>query len=193
MLLSLLPNVSVDLWIEGRPLADDTDGLDAVFGEEVMAPIDGLAQRLVPRNGDPARAGEQPEAIIEPRGNLLHRQGADPCSGELDRERNPVQAPADLRDGWSVAFSDSEVRHRGDGPLDEEADCLVLRQLLRGGGLGIGNGQGRHWSHGFTRNRQPLPTRRDHTQQVAGSQEGIDRLARSCRTPSARDVRGDAR
>ena len=112
-----------------------------VFGEEVMAPIDGLAQRLVPRDGDPARAGEQPEAIIEPRGNLLHRQGADPCSGELDRERDAVEPPADLGDRGGISFGDPEFRDGGDRALHEEANGLVLRELVRADRVGVRNGE----------------------------------------------------
>ena len=43
-------------------------------------------------------------------------------SGELDRERQPVEAAADLLDRLAIRLVEAEVRVDGLGPLDEEID-----------------------------------------------------------------------
>ena len=67
-------------------------------GQQVPAPVDDRAQRAVARQRGAAAAGEQPEAVVEPRGELVERQRAQPRGGELDRQRQPVEPAADLDD-----------------------------------------------------------------------------------------------
>ena len=65
--------------------------------QEVVAPVDQRAQRLLARQRGAVAAGQQPEAIVQALGDLLDRQRAHARRGELDRERNAVEPPADVR------------------------------------------------------------------------------------------------
>ena len=65
------------------------------LGQEVVAPVDRGAQRLMPRDRRPASAGQEAEAVVEACCDLLDRERPDPSRGELDRQRDPVQAAAD--------------------------------------------------------------------------------------------------
>ena len=68
----------------------------------LVAPLHRRVQRLVARQRA-AAAGEQAKAIIQPRGNLGHRQHRHARRRQLDRQRDAVEAPADLRDRRGVA------------------------------------------------------------------------------------------
>ena len=70
--------------------------------EERVAPVDRGAQRLLPL-GSVARAGrEHVEGVVETLEQRLRRQEPQTGGGELERERQAVQAPADRRDGPGV-------------------------------------------------------------------------------------------
>ena len=64
--------------------------------QQVPAPVDDGAQRAVARERGAAAAGEQPEAVVQALGELADRQRAQPRRGQLEREREAVQAAADL-------------------------------------------------------------------------------------------------
>ena len=71
-------------------------------GKQVPAPPDDRDQRLVPRQRGPAAAGQQPEPVVEARGELGGRQRAQPGAGQLDGQRQAVEAAADLGHRWQV-------------------------------------------------------------------------------------------
>ena len=100
--------------------------------EEVVAPGDRPAQRLLPL-GQVAGAGrEDAELVLETLEDRLGLEQLDPRRGELDRQRHAVQPGADPGDGRSVLVRHREVRPNGDGAGDEQPDRLVLRDLGRG-------------------------------------------------------------
>jgi hypothetical protein len=45
---------------------------------------------------------EQPEAIVQSRGDLFRWEDLGARRGQLNRQRNPIQTSDDLRDGGSV-------------------------------------------------------------------------------------------
>ncbi len=57
--------------------------------KEVVTPIERRREGLLTLNAPPT-AGQEPEPILEARGDLLWRQQGDARCGELDREWNPV-------------------------------------------------------------------------------------------------------
>ena len=63
-----------------------------------MAPVQRRAKRLVAIDGHPPSAGEQREAIVEARGDLLQSQRGDARRGKLDSKRDSIQAPANRDD-----------------------------------------------------------------------------------------------
>ena len=81
-----------------RPPAKTASRRPAPFGvvEQVPAPVDHRAQRLVAGQRRTAAAGEQPEPVVEAGRDLLERQGPQPGGGQLDRQRHPVEPAADL-------------------------------------------------------------------------------------------------
>ena len=79
------------------------------FGQQVVAPVDQRAQRLLARQRGAAAAGQQPEAVVQPRGDLLRRKHLDARGRQLDRQRDAVQPVADLRDGGRIGVRQREV------------------------------------------------------------------------------------
>ena len=71
-----------------------------VVVEQVVAPVERRAQRLLARQRGAAAAGEQAEAVVEPRGDLLDRQRARParpparCASGMPSSRRQISATA---------------------------------------------------------------------------------------------------
>ena len=96
--------------------------------EQVVAPGDRAAQRLL-AFGQVARAGRQDiELVIEPDQDRVGAEELDPGRGQLDRERHPVEPGADRGHGRRVLVGDREAGADRDRPLDEQADRRVLTQ-----------------------------------------------------------------
>ena len=118
--------------------------------QELVAPLDRRVQRPLPL-GHVARARhEQRQALLESCEQRLGVEHLHPGGGQLDRERQPVEAPADLGGDRVVDL------HVGDGPLTEE---------LHGGRLG-------------QRTQRVLALRRD-PQRLATGHEQLSARARS--------------
>ena len=65
--------------VEGEAVGEDRQPSqhDALrFAQQVMAPVDERTQRLLPAQSGAGAAGEQREAVVQPRGDCLDRQGA---------------------------------------------------------------------------------------------------------------------
>ena len=77
------------------PAGGSSDALR--LGQQVVAPVERRPQRLLARQRRPAAAGQQPEAVVQPGGDLLDRQRRHPRRRQLERQRDAVQPPADLR------------------------------------------------------------------------------------------------
>ena len=60
------------------------------IGEQLVAPVDGRAQRPLPRVRGPGPGGEQPEPVVEPGGDLVRPAAASPAP-------RPAPAPAAAR------------------------------------------------------------------------------------------------
>ena len=93
---------------------------------QVVAPLGGGPDRLVVRQGRPAAAGQQPEAVLEPVGQLLERDGPQPHGGQLDGQRHPVQAPAEPDHAGPVGVGDGETGHRGRRALGEQLHRVAV-------------------------------------------------------------------
>ena len=86
-----------------------------VGAEQVVAPVDRRAERLLARGQVAWAAGEEVEALLEPGEQRLRREQLRAGGGELDREREAVEADADLGDRGRVRVRDGEVRLRPRG------------------------------------------------------------------------------
>jgi hypothetical protein len=100
-----------------------------------VAPVDRFAQRPVPRHGRPAGGDEQLEGVVEPGCDLLGREHAHPRRGQLDRQRNAVEPPADLRDRGGVRVIEQERGKDRARAREKQTTCLGA-QDLGGGGAG---------------------------------------------------------
>ncbi len=99
--------------------------------QQVPAPRDDGPQRPVPGQRGAAAAGEQPEPVVQPVGDLLDRHRPHPGRGQLDGQRQPVQPAADLHHGTDGYLVDGEPRPHGRGPVGEQPDRRVLQGPLR--------------------------------------------------------------
>ena len=69
-----------------------------VVEQQVVAPLDDRAERLLAGQGGAGAARQQPEPVVEAVGELLHRDQPAPGGGQLDRERETVEPGADVFD-----------------------------------------------------------------------------------------------
>ena len=92
--------------------------------------------------GPPVRRSRR---LLEPGEQRLGREQLGARGGKLDREREAVEADADLGDRRRVRVRDGEVGLHGAGALDEERDRLVLRERRDLGQMrGVGQVERRH-------------------------------------------------
>jgi hypothetical protein len=64
-------------------------------------------------------AGQQAESIVEPFQQRLGREQLDPRGGQLDRQWQAIQPPADLRQRRRILGRQREICLRRSRPLDE--------------------------------------------------------------------------
>jgi len=89
-------------------------------GEELVAPFEGRAQRLVPRHRRLSPAGEQLKTIVEVHGEATQAQGVDPRCRKLDGERQSIQPATDVSDERSVVIGELELARERRFALDEQ-------------------------------------------------------------------------
>ena len=90
-------------------------------GQQCIAPGDRGAQRLLPVRQVAAAAGQQAQRMVQPGQDRLRRQQLNPRRRQLDGQRQAVESAGDRRDRRHVLVVESESRHRGGGPLGEQA------------------------------------------------------------------------
>ena len=131
--------------------------------EQRVAPLHRRSQRAVARQRRAAPRGEQAEGVVEAVRDLLGRQHAHARRGELDRERDAVEPPADLGHGRRVARRQRERRRRGLRPLDEQLHRLGARHR-------------RHEPRRLAAHAERLAARRQHREPRAGAQQLLGEL-----------------
>jgi hypothetical protein len=118
--------------VEIEAAAEDAQAAeDRLFGriEQIVAPSDRRLQRLLPCGQIGLRAPEEPEAVVEPRRDLLDRQQRRAGGGELERERQTVEAAAEPGDRGRGGGVEAEAGVRLPRPGDEERGRLRPRHL----------------------------------------------------------------
>ena len=98
--------------------------------QQVVAPGDRAAQRLLALRDVAGSDRQQLEVMLEPSQDLIRRQELDPRRGELDGKRHPVQARRDPGHRGRIGVRDGEGRSDGRRPRDEQPDRLELGQCL---------------------------------------------------------------
>jgi hypothetical protein len=96
-----------------------------VFVEEVVAPVDGGAERSLARGEVLRTAGEKAKAVLEPVENGLRGKMRDTGRRELYGEGQAVEAAADGGDGEGVGFGEGEIGLEGARAVGEELNRFV--------------------------------------------------------------------
>ena len=78
------------------------------FAEQVVAPVDGRAQRLLACGRVAGAGAERIERVVQAFGDLARRQQSAARRRQLDGQRQAVEAPAYLRDRPALASSRSK-------------------------------------------------------------------------------------
>ncbi len=93
--------------------------------EEVVAPRDRGFERLLAREGRPAPAGQEPKAVVERRLDAAGAHHPDPRRGELDGQRDAVEAIDDPGDRGQFVVARVEVRTCAVSALHEQLDARI--------------------------------------------------------------------
>jgi hypothetical protein len=143
-----------------------------VRGEQVIAPGNGVAQRLVPRRGIARAIGEDLEATLETREQRHRWEDSDAGSGQLNSQWQAFQPPADFGHDGRVSRRKGEV---GDNRLragHKEAAAIDLGDSLHGHrASGHRNGEGRHGKELFAREPEPRTAGHQDLEAGAGGEE----------------------
>ena len=121
-------------------------------------------KRTVPRRrAVPGR--EQREAVVEPGRHLGDVVGVQAGGGQLDRQRQPVEAAHDLGDQRPLGGVGSEAGRDGARPLDEQLDRRTLPV--------VGQRQRRHHVDVLAGEPEPFPARGHHAHVRARRQHAL--------------------
>ena len=99
---------------------EPVEGVAFELAQQVVRPVDGAPERLLPFERGAAAAREELEALVEPVDKVVRCHRTHTCGRQLDRERDPVEPPAQLRDRVRVLGREREVVLRVAGPVDEQ-------------------------------------------------------------------------
>jgi hypothetical protein len=141
------------------------------LAQQVVAPLDRLAERPLAHRGGPSAAGQQREPVVQPGCDLVGGQDGHPGGGQLDSERNAVQPAADLHDRLAVALRQLEQRQHQPGPFHEEPDRLELAQLVQPRRSPVRHRQGRDTPDRLAVHAQRLAAGGQDAQARAAAQE----------------------
>lgn len=120
------------------------------IGKKVVAPVHRRRERLLAWDGGASPSGEESEALVQTLGDLPWGHDPHPGGRELDRQRDPIKAPADRCDRRCVLIIELEVRAGTAGPVEEQLARRVGRKTLDPSGRILrGNGQRRNHEVGF--------------------------------------------
>ena len=120
-------------------------------------------------------AGQQPEPLIETPRDLGRSQHRDARRGELDRQRDPVEPSAHLRDRVGVRRVEREARLHRPGPLHEQHHRVALRDRLEPRRVGR-HVERRHPQHPLAGDVEALPTRRQHPHPRTPAHDLVDEV-----------------
>src|SRR5690606_39676276 len=96
------------------------------------------AEGALPRRGGAVAPGEEGEAVVEARGEVVEGHGPQACGGEFDGEGQAVERGADPGDRVGVRGGEREGGVGLAGPFGEEPDGRVR---LRSGVAVFGAGE----------------------------------------------------
>ena len=101
------------------------------FGQQRVRPVHRGAQGLLAAYRGARTAGQQPEPVMQAVEDFGQRQRAHPCGGELDRQRQPIEARADFGHDCGVVVGDGEIGASVASPVGEQFDGFVAKRQRR--------------------------------------------------------------
>ena len=159
-----------------------------------MAPLQRRGQRLLAGRRGVAAGAQQAEAVVEPLGDRCRAEHADASGGELECERQAVEAEADARDVLRVLVVELEARARRPPRGRRRARRTRTRAAVPGGRCPVGarDVERRDAEDDLSGHAQRLAARRDdrqlRAQNGAACRESAavaPSSARSCRARAA--------
>ena len=96
-----------------------------VFEQQVVAPVGDRPQGLLTWERRARTAGQQSEPVVESLRQLRHRERVAAGGGELDRERHPVEAFAQIGEHTAMRLGQLEIGDGGSCPFGEQGHCIV--------------------------------------------------------------------
>lgn len=124
-----------------------------LLGAQFMAPAEQRPQRAVPSRTDTPGRGEQREPLIEPVGQLTHRQRSQPDGRKLDGQRHALHRLAHTAHIVGVVRRDGEPGHHRGPALHEQPHRVGVAKISPVGGYT----ERRHRQHPFTFDSERLP------------------------------------
>ena len=94
----------------------------------MIAPVDGVAQRLLARWCVAYTARQHRQALAQPSEQRWWRQQFDAGRGQFNRQRQAIQAGTDLGDCRGAGIAHLEIGLERLGACNEECHRLILRQ-----------------------------------------------------------------
>ena len=140
--------------------------------QQLVAPLRGGRQRLVPPGRQPVPASQQPQPAVQRVQQLGHAQRLGPRRGQLDRQWHPVQPRYQPHHIPAVLAGQREPGIRGPGPVGEQ----YHRPRHVTGVIRAGHRQRRQPVRRLTRDLQPLPAGRQHLHVITGLQQARAQL-----------------
>ena len=144
--------------------------------EQVVAPVQGGLQRSLTCRRPPHPAGQQPEPVRQPGRDLARRQHPHPRRRQLDRQRDPIQTPADLGHRRSVVVTDPKVRGHLPGPHLKQPRRVRCRDRAGGVSIGVGHRQSGHLERRLTLDDQRHAAGGQHVQLRTRRRQLADQL-----------------
>src|SRR5437764_9697074 len=113
-------------------------------GEQLVAPVQGIAQRLLSQGQIPRPVRQHLQGILQARKQLLGREEFNARRRKFNGQWKPIEPKTDRSDGCCITLGESETRGAGLGALVEERDGRILgERFMRRHVLEIRECQGR--------------------------------------------------
>ena len=100
------------------------------FRQQFVAPIEGRKQGLVPRQCRPEATGQQVEAIVQARRDLLQADRCDASSREFDGQRDAIELTRNRSDQLKVFPAWQEVGVQCFCPGNQELHCAACEDIV---------------------------------------------------------------
>ena len=147
------------------------------FGQQIVTPVDQRLQGLLARQRGATATGQQPEAVVQPRGNLFHHEHAHPRRRQLDRQRNAIEPRADLGERRGIRVRDRKRGLHRARPFREQLHCFILDELVQRWQLTrVGRRQRGHAEKRLAGNPERLAAAGQNAQLRVGMQQRVGQL-----------------